>query len=155
MKTKQIVSRHTVIVIFTIFVWMIIVPGTYLQVGPFMPRWERMAHSALENSENVSGNRKIREVLNFLENDTTNENEYAKDYNCKHFSCDLIRNAMKEGFKCGYVSIRYDCPPGHGMVVFDTNIGFLFVDPQADNVYVNLKDSFNGKKITEIEILWE
>ena len=155
MKTKQIASEHTLKVICFIFIWMILLPSMYFQVGPFMPCWEKMAHSALENSENVSGNRTIQEVLNFLNNDTTNDNEYTEDYDCKHFSCDLIRNAMKEGFKCGYVSIRYGCPPGHGIVVFDTDSGFLFVDPQADDIYFNLRNSFNGKKITDIEILWE
>lgn len=38
-------------------------------------------------------------LVDFLINDTTNENSFTKDYNCKNYATDLKRNARNLGYR--------------------------------------------------------
>ena len=75
------------------------------------------------------------EVLAFLGQDKTDENEYdLDDYVCSHFSRDVCNNAEDAGFHCAFVELRYP-DSGHAIIAFDTtDQGLVYFDPQYDFV---------------------
>jgi hypothetical protein len=101
-----------------------------------------------------------KEMLDFVNIDTTESNEYTDTYTCGNFSTDVILNAKSKGIEAGYVSIR-SAPVNHAIVVFKTtDKGIYFLEPQGDNIFAevqmtamhengrfNLKDSYGGLNI--------
>jgi hypothetical protein len=76
------------------------------------------------------------EVLSFLDEDRTDENEYIEDtygvYVCSHFARDAGNNAELEGFRCAFVEIRF-IDTGHAIIAFNTvDRGLLYFDPITD-----------------------
>ena len=72
------------------------------------------------------------EVLTFLHQDTTNENEYIEDYVCSHFARDVCNNAEEQGFRCAFVELRYE-GEGHTIIAFNTiDNGMMYFEPQSD-----------------------
>lgn len=77
-----------------------------------------------------------QEVLQFLNDDRTDENEYIEGsygaYVCSHFARDLCNNAEKQGIRSAFVELRYD-GSGHTIVAFNTiDEGLVFFEPQSD-----------------------
>ncbi len=73
------------------------------------------------------------EVLNFIENDQTDKNLYIYgEYICHNFATDFKKNAMRAGFRCGYVQVFFPkC--SHALNCFNaTDYGLIFVEPQKD-----------------------
>lgn len=78
------------------------------------------------------------EVETFMDNDTTDQNEYdVDDYNCLNFTCDVVKNANSQGIKASFVAISYyqlkEELSGHAVACFDTiDQGLVFIEPQND-----------------------
>ena len=76
------------------------------------------------------------EVVAFLREDKTDENEYIEDtygvYVCSHFTRDVCNNAEQVGFRCALVELRYP-EQGHVIIAFDTiDEGLVYFEPQSD-----------------------
>jgi len=74
------------------------------------------------------------DLLLFLENDQTNEQEYIEGaFECVHFATRLCHNARVAGWKCDVVFINY-CgnESNHAVVCFQTDIGLVYIEPQND-----------------------
>lgn len=83
-----------------------------------------------------------KELADFLVRDHTNWHTYdAENYNCMDFAIDLVNNARAENIKSWLVGVDfYNGDKGHAFVAFDTSDkGVIFVEPQADYTYSNLK----------------
>jgi hypothetical protein len=83
-----------------------------------------------------------KELADFLVRDHTNWKPYdAKDYNCMDYAIDLVNNARAENIKSWIVGVDFiSGETGHAFVAFDTSDrGVIFVEPQADYTYSNLK----------------
>jgi hypothetical protein len=74
-----------------------------------------------------------QEMLNFLNLDKTDENQYdANDYNCYDFTRDLCNNASAAGIRIGDVYLEF-LDSAHALVCFNTtDRGLVFVEPQTD-----------------------
>jgi len=76
------------------------------------------------------------EVITFLGQDKTDENEYIEDtygvYVCSHFTRDVDNNAEEAGLRCAFVELRYP-DGGHAIIAFDTiDEGLVYFDAQTD-----------------------
>jgi hypothetical protein len=78
-----------------------------------------------------------QQVLDFLETDKTNENEYhAPDYVCAHYARDVGNNAEVSSLRCAYVVLRHP-NSAHTIVAFETvDEGMVYFDPQSDDPVV-------------------
>ncbi|MBE0415079.1 MAG: hypothetical protein IBX36_00855 [Dehalococcoidia bacterium] len=106
------------------------------------------------------------ELMRFLRQDKTDENEYVDGvYTCTNFAADLDNNAEAKGFRAAYVYIEYR-DGAHAIVAFETvDEGLKFIEPQFDDeVMVSEGISFsqaNGYSkpnyddtITRVVIVW-
>jgi len=77
-----------------------------------------------------------KETLDFIFNDTTNENTYHDtDYNCVHFSTDVNNNAEEKGIRCAYVELTFNYNYPHAIIAFNTtDKGLVFFEPQLDEI---------------------
>jgi len=77
-----------------------------------------------------------REAIAFIRLDVTDKNEYVEDkYVCTNFAADVKNNAFKNGYRCGFVSIRFPEGLGHAIVCFNTtDRGLIFIEPQTDEI---------------------
>ena len=75
------------------------------------------------------------ELMDFLERDTTDENEYLEDvYTCVDFTTDLNNNAEDAGLRAGYVYMEYPSDHAHSIAAFETaDRGIVFIEPQFDD----------------------
>lgn len=76
-----------------------------------------------------------QEALQFIKSDQTDKNLYRKrEYTCANFATDFRNNALKAGYRCGYVLVFFvDC--SHALNCFNTtDKGFVFVEPQEDEI---------------------
>ena len=82
------------------------------------------------------------EVVNFIIQDKTNEEEYIEDiFDCEQFSQQLNKNAENTGIRCAYVIIYFNgTDAGHGIVGFNTvDKGMVYIEPQSDEWIENLE----------------
>jgi hypothetical protein len=87
-----------------------------------------------------------KELADFLVRDHTNWKTYdAKNYNCMDYAIDLVNNARAENIKSWIVGVDFiSGETGHAFVAFDTSDrGVIFVEPQEDFTYSNLKVGLN------------
>lgn len=104
------------------------------------------------------------EVVEFLKEDKTSDNEYSTNYDCIIFTSRLKENANKIGIKCASVILdMYDSKNnsrvGHAINAFDTSDkGIVYFDPQTDqpryNVEVGNYYNQTQYKITQKVLLW-
>jgi len=76
------------------------------------------------------------EVVTFLREDKTDENQYVEDtygvYVCSHFARDVCNNAEEAGLRCAFVELRY-LDGGHSIIAFNTiDEGLVYFSPQTD-----------------------
>lgn len=73
------------------------------------------------------------EALQFIESDQTDENPYKEEeYTCSNFAADFKSNALKAGYRCGYVLV-FGPDWNHALNCFNTtDCGLIFVEPQED-----------------------
>jgi len=76
------------------------------------------------------------EVITFIGQDKTDENEYIEDtygvYVCSHFTRDVGNNAEEAGLRSAFVELRY-LDGGHAIIAFDTiDEGLVYFDVQTD-----------------------
>lgn len=104
------------------------------------------------------------EVISFILDDDTDNNDYTEDYFCIHFASDLKNNAVEQGIRCGVMyfyylfynetSAEYE-EYGHSIVAFDTvDAGMVYVD-NDDYMYddfTELEDMYVD--ITTYSIAW-
>lgn len=81
------------------------------------------------------------EMLSFLEEDKTNENQYDEEnYICIHFVRDVIINAKEQGIRAGAVYIYFESDNGHAIIAFDTiDNGRIYIEPQTDEEVILVK----------------
>jgi len=77
-----------------------------------------------------------KEVISFLKQDKTDENEYIKDtygvYVCSHFARDVGNNAEEVGLRAAFIELRY-LDRGHAIVAFNTiDKGLVYFEPRTD-----------------------
>jgi hypothetical protein len=77
-----------------------------------------------------------REALQFILSDKTNLNQYHEGtYTCANFAVDVENNAVKSGYKCGYVIVFFPDGESHAIDCFNTtDRGLIFIEPQTDAV---------------------
>ena len=75
------------------------------------------------------------ELMRFLRQDKTDENDYVEGvYTCTNFAADLDNNAEAKGFRAAYVYIEYR-DGAHAIVAFETvDEGLKFIEPRFDKV---------------------
>ncbi len=75
------------------------------------------------------------EALQFVESDRTDENPYKEEeYTCSNFATDFKSNALKAGYRCGYVLV-FGPDWNHALNCFNTtDCGLIFVEPQEDEI---------------------
>lgn len=76
------------------------------------------------------------EVITFIRQDKTDENEYIEGtygvYVCSHFTRDVGNNAEEAGLRSAFVELRY-LDGGHAVIAFDTiDEGLVYFDAQTD-----------------------
>lgn len=73
------------------------------------------------------------EVQDFIDEDTTDDNDYDRgEYVCVDYASDVNNNAEKEGIRCAFVSLRF-IENAHALVAFQTvDKGLVYVEPQYD-----------------------
>jgi len=87
----------------------------------------------------------IESVNEFLEKDTTRNNEYVlNEYQCTDYAVDLHNNAERAGFMAGVVHIDSE-NGGHAITVFATREGWYFVDNRG-NGYRDITDAFDVER---------
>lgn len=76
-----------------------------------------------------------QETLQFIRSDLTDENEYKEGvYTCTNFATDFRNNALKTGYRCGYVLV-FSPDWNHALNCFNTtDYGLIFVEPQDDEI---------------------
>jgi hypothetical protein len=75
-----------------------------------------------------------QEALNFIASDKTDQNEYSDNYTCFNFANDVICNAFKDGYECGFVYVEFP-DSAHAIVCFNTtNYGLVYIEPQTDKI---------------------
>lgn len=86
------------------------------------------------------GSRELRdptyqEALQFIEIDQTDKNLYLDgEYTCTNFATDFRDNALKAGYKCGFVLV-FSSDWNHALNCFNTtDYGLIFVEPQEDEI---------------------
>jgi len=82
------------------------------------------------------------QLVQFLADDHTNWHEYDLDtYNCVDYAVDLAAAAERQNIKVRLVGVDFvGQDTGHAFVEFDTtDRGPIFVEPQGDNTYSNVK----------------
>jgi hypothetical protein len=134
--------------------------STGLSIGVELGRyseWRQLAYESLSFHPQTSSNHSYGELLDFLENDTTNNASYSYFHDCKHFCFDFIRNATEYGFKCGFVAFQYNGGSnGHSVVVVNTEFGLIYVEPQSDDWHFFI-DNISGvdiDRLREVTIVW-
>lgn len=86
-----------------------------------------------------SGSRELRdptyqEALQFIESDQTDQNLYKEEYTCSDFATDFKNNALKAGYRCGYVLV-FGPDWNHALNCFNTtDHGLVFIEPQEDEM---------------------
>ncbi len=72
-------------------------------------------------------------VKMFLADNRVWINEYIEgEYVCSDFAQEVVDKATKNGMRCGYVIISFEkCPLSHAIIVFETDYGLLFIEPQT------------------------
>lgn len=102
-------------------------------------------------------------VLEFLEGDNVDVNEYTDIYNCISFANELKYNANNDGIKCAIVSFDLEDAYetwGHAINAFETtDRGIVYFDPQTDGErfdirigsHYNLSEKY---RITKVDIIW-
>ncbi len=90
--------------------------------------------AAMETDALHLHNPTFEEVLEFLERDPTDANEYLEgEYVCSHFAADVNNNAEKQGIRCALVDVRFP-DSGHAIIAFDTtDEGMVFFEPLTDD----------------------
>jgi hypothetical protein len=87
------------------------------------------------------------ELLDFLEQDPTDENEYLEDvYTCVDFVTELNNNAEDAGLRAAYVYMEFPGDRAHSVAAFETvDRGMIFIEPQFDDeVTVIAGNSYSG-----------
>ena len=79
------------------------------------------------------------EALLFITSDKTDQSRYDKsNYTCVNFATDFKNNALKAGYRCGYVIIYFpgtNSVTSHALNCFNTtDHGLIFIEPQKDDV---------------------
>ena len=84
-----------------------------------------------------------KEMVDFINTDTTDTKEYTNDYVCHNFSMDVIKDAKAQGLEAGYVTIQ-STPVNHAIVIFQTtDKGIYYLEPQADVIFSQIQmDAF-------------
>ncbi len=83
------------------------------------------------------------ELVNFIEDDHTNWNNYDPNYYvCLDFSKALVENARKQNIKAWVVLVMfYNQETGHAFVAFETtDLGIVYIEPQGDNRYMVVEE---------------
>ena len=109
---------------------------------------------------NLKGDHDIRdptyqEALQFIRSDQTDKNQYDQHYNCIYFANDFRNNALREEYKCGYVTIDFP-ETTHAIVCFNTSDnGLIFIEPQTDEIVtLTIGQQYLGMIILQFSITW-
>ena len=75
------------------------------------------------------------EAMAFVDSDQTDKNVFSLFfYDCVNFAADFNNNALKAGFRVGFVYIEFP-ESAHAIVCFDTlDSGLIFIEPQSDDI---------------------
>jgi hypothetical protein len=107
-----------------------------------------------------------QEVLDFLAQDTTDENLWIKGvYECGHFSADLWWNAYMQGLEACLVWVKYweqGTEQVHWLVKFhiddETQNYWLWVEPSSDKIVdegdYTIQDTFCGEEALNLCKTW-
>lgn len=95
------------------------------------------------------------EAIAFINLDKTDQNEYTQDYVCYDFTADFSANAVKAGYRCGFVYLIF-VDGAHAITCFNTiDHGLIYIEPQNDEVVtVGIGQQYSGYVITDLGIIW-
>jgi hypothetical protein len=96
-----------------------------------------------------------QEALQFISSDQTNTNQYNETYTCINFANDFVKDALNQGYRCGYVIVEFP-QENHAMVCFNTSDkGLIFIEPQNDElVTLTTGQPYLGMTILRFSITW-
>jgi hypothetical protein len=102
------------------------------------------------------------ELMKFLANDTTDQLNYTKKFNCVNFSAMMVSHALAAGWRCAFVQMWFEFAyifvrEGHVMVAFNlTDYGLVFVEPQSDTILppMDKGDETQDRTIHSLDIYW-
>lgn len=97
-----------------------------------------------------------QEVLIFISEDKTDENEYIPGkYTCLNFAADFKNNAFQAGYRCGFVEIEFP-EAAHAIVCFNTtDQGLIFIEPQTDEIVtLSVGEFYWDRIVVRFVIIW-
>jgi hypothetical protein len=108
-----------------------------------------------------------QEALRFIASDQTDKNQYVLGkYVCGDFAADFQRNALRAGYRCGFVLISFAAHLSHALNCFNTtDRGLIYVEPQEDKIVtvrigrrywnqITLLGPCYNDTVTELLVLW-
>jgi len=118
--------------------------------------------SMLDKSHTHLKDPSVRDLILFLENDTTDALPYRANFTCMNFSATLMGHALASGWRCGIVEIWFSylwffVKGGHIMVAFDVKqIGTVFVEPQTDEAIHPLRpgNTYMNETVKDVNVHW-
>ena len=78
-------------------------------------------------------------ILAFLARDYTNYIQPTRYFWCTDYSNTLVARARAENIMAWRVDIFFTHEIGHSIVAFQTTDGLVYVEPQTDTIYSNVK----------------
>ncbi len=125
---------------------------------------EARRESTAEPQEGLS-NPLLLGVKMFLADIRSWRRQYREgEYVCADFAKEVYDAATKRGIRCGYVAISFESSnAGHAIIVFETDHGLKFFEPQDGNeedlvvgrhYFGQIKGTPENNVVREIEITW-
>jgi len=78
-------------------------------------------------------------ILLFLARDKTDLVPYDRFHTCTYYSSSLVARARAENIMAWRVDILFTHEIGHSIVALQTADGLVYVEPQTDTIYSNVK----------------
>lgn len=86
----------------------------------------------------------LKELIDFIEEDYTDSLRYLDNFICTDFSNTFIKNFREKGFYSCLLIIDFEENKSHALVQVKTkDRGIVYVEPQDDKIFFNLKEGDN------------
>lgn len=91
----------------------------------------------------------------FVKTDEVNALPYSDPgFQCLDFAFLLAKNAAAAGFPVDIVLMEFDEGPSHAVVMFYTKDGFMYVEPQTDEIiHPKVGCYYLGEEIVQLRVL--
>jgi len=90
---------------------------------------------------------KYEDVIKFARADQTKYNKWTKEYDCKSFAEEFIKNSINKGLYACFARVHFTNGDWHAVVEYNTNKGKIYIEPQSGEV-IKLRKGMNYIKYT-------